>query len=77
LRWTTSRAARSGPCNLAPGQAQIVADVVGSVLRDAASIPASDDDFDAARNGGVMACLNWLSTGEGQTRNKSKRLARC
>jgi D-glucosaminate-6-phosphate ammonia-lyase len=49
------------PCNLAPGQAQIVADVVGAVLRMAASIPTAPDDLDAARNGGVAAHLTWLA----------------
>jgi D-glucosaminate-6-phosphate ammonia-lyase len=49
------------PCNLAPGQTQIVADVVGSVLRSAASIRILPDDLDTARNGGVAAHLTWLA----------------
>ena len=47
------------PCNLAPGQASIVADVVGAALKDAASIPMRPDDLDRVRNGGVNAYLNW------------------
>jgi Selenocysteine synthase [seryl-tRNASer selenium transferase] len=49
------------PCNLAPGHATIVADVIGAVLRQAASIPMRPDDLDRVRNGGVAAYLNWLA----------------
>lgn len=47
------------PCNLAPGQANIVAETVGAVLKNAAAIPTRPDDLDGARNGGVNAYLNW------------------
>ncbi len=49
------------PCNLAPGQARIVADVVGAALRMAGAITPQDGDLDGARNGGVEAHLRWLA----------------
>jgi L-seryl-tRNA(Ser) seleniumtransferase len=49
------------PCNLAPGQAEIVAATVGEVLRGAAAIRPQPDDHDRQRNGGVAAYLNWLA----------------
>lgn len=49
------------PCNLAPGQAEIVSRTLAEVLRDSASIPQRADDFDGPRNGGVQAYLRWLA----------------
>jgi D-glucosaminate-6-phosphate ammonia-lyase len=50
------------PCNLAPGQAAVVAEVVARVLRSAAQIAPQPDDLDRARNGGVSAYMNWLAS---------------
>ncbi len=52
------------PCNLAPGQAEVVAATVGEVLRSAAGIAPQPDDYDRQRNGGVTPYLTWLA-GEG------------
>lgn len=49
------------PCNLAPGQAEIVAATVGEVLRDARAIAPRADDHDRQRNGGVTPYLTWLA----------------
>lgn len=49
------------PCNLAPGQAEVVAATVGEVLKDAAVIRPQDDDYDRQRNGGVASYLGWLA----------------
>jgi L-seryl-tRNA(Ser) seleniumtransferase len=49
------------PCNLAPGQAEVVAATVGEVLRNAASIRPREDDYDRQRNGGVAPYLGWLA----------------
>jgi L-seryl-tRNA(Ser) seleniumtransferase len=49
------------PCNLAPGQAEIVAATVGEVLKGAAAIRLQPDDHDRQRNGGVAAYQNWLA----------------
>lgn len=49
------------PCNLLPGQAEIVAATVGEVLRNAAAIRPQPDDADRQRNGGVTPYLNWLA----------------
>lgn len=49
------------PCNLLPGQAEIVAATVGEVLRHAADIRPRPDDLDRQRNGGVSPYLNWLA----------------
>jgi D-glucosaminate-6-phosphate ammonia-lyase len=49
------------PCNLAPGQAEIVAATVGEVLRNTAAIPPQPDDRDRQRNGGVASYLHWLA----------------
>jgi len=51
------------PCNLAPGQAEIVAEVISDVLRNASAIPSDPDDVHRPRNGGVDSYLNWLSRG--------------
>lgn len=47
------------PCNLAPGQAEIVAATLREVLLSAASIVQTPVDADEARNGGVDAYMNW------------------
>ena len=49
------------PCNLLPGQAEIVAATVGEVLRGASATPPRPDDLDRQRNGGVAPYLNWLA----------------
>ena len=49
------------PCNLAPGEAEIVGRTLREVLLSASSIPHSADDADDARNGGVAAYMSWLS----------------
>ena len=49
------------PCNLLPGQAEIIAATVGEVLRCAADIAPRPDDLDHQRNGGVTPYLNWLA----------------
>lgn len=48
------------PCNLAPGQAEIVAEILQRVLRRAKDLVARPDDVDLPRNGGVDAYLSWL-----------------
>lgn len=48
------------PCNLASGQAELVAAALAETLRDAAAIPSLAGDLDRARNGGVDSYLNWL-----------------
>jgi L-seryl-tRNA(Ser) seleniumtransferase len=48
------------PCNLAPGQAEIVGRTLREVLLSASSIAQLPGDTDDARNGGVDAYLNWL-----------------
>ncbi len=48
------------PCNLKPGQAEMVAAALAKVCGNAANIVAKDSDADAARNGGVNAYLTWL-----------------
>lgn len=47
------------PCNLTPGQAQIVADSLVRVLAMGNRLTPDDDDLAAARNGGTDAYLNW------------------
>lgn len=49
------------PCNLLPGQAQIVAEMLASVLRDGDRFAAEPDDLARVRNGGVTAYLSWLA----------------
>jgi L-seryl-tRNA(Ser) seleniumtransferase len=49
------------PCNLAPGQAEVVAATVGEALRNAAAIRPQADDHDRQRNGGVASYLSWLA----------------
>jgi D-glucosaminate-6-phosphate ammonia-lyase len=49
------------PCNLAPGQAEIVGRTLRETLLSARSLPQSAHDADEARNGGVTAYLNWLA----------------
>lgn len=47
------------PCNLTPGQAQIVADSLARVLAQGANLVAADDDLNAPRNGGTDAYMDW------------------
>jgi D-glucosaminate-6-phosphate ammonia-lyase len=49
------------PCNLAPGQAEIVGRTLRETLLSARTLPQSAHDADEARNGGVTAYLNWLA----------------
>ena len=49
------------PCNLAPGQAQLVAEALRSVLAHNECIVSEEGDLAAARNGGVDGYLNWLT----------------
>ena len=49
------------PCNLKPGQAELVAVALEQVCANVASIASRDPDADAARNGGVNAYLAWLA----------------
>ncbi len=49
------------PCNLAPGQAEVVAAAVAEALGNAAAISPRADDFDSQRNGGATAYLTWLA----------------
>ncbi|MFK8081143.1 MAG: aminotransferase class V-fold PLP-dependent enzyme [Granulosicoccus sp.] len=48
------------PCNLAPEQAELVADIVKCVLLQGARLAADENDLHVARNGGVVAYSNWL-----------------
>lgn len=48
------------PCNLAPGQADLVATALSEVLSNGAALKPEPRDLAAARNGGVNAYLNWL-----------------
>ncbi|MCL4154919.1 UNVERIFIED_CONTAM: hypothetical protein GTU68_039684 [Idotea baltica] len=48
------------PCNLAPGQAELVAEALQQILPNGAAIVARNNDHSAARNGGADAYLNWL-----------------
>lgn len=48
------------PCNLAPGQSEIVATTLAKVLSQGSEITPRDDDFSSARNGGVDGYLSWL-----------------
>ncbi len=50
------------PCNLKPGQAELVAAALAKVCTNAVNITARDSDAHAARNDGVNAYLAWLST---------------
>jgi D-glucosaminate-6-phosphate ammonia-lyase len=47
------------PCNLAPGQAQIVADTLARVLAMGGSLVEHEDDYASARNGGIDAYMGW------------------
>jgi D-glucosaminate-6-phosphate ammonia-lyase len=47
------------PCNLTPGQAELVAEVLARVLPHGSEITPRNDDFSSARNGGVDGYLNW------------------
>ena len=49
------------PCNLKPGQAELVAAALAKVCANAANIKARDSDAHADRNGGVNAYLAWLA----------------
>jgi len=51
------------PCNLKPGQAEIVADALKMICADAAGLAADEADVHAARNGGVDSYLGWLAAG--------------
>lgn len=48
------------PCNLKPGQAELVADALRETLANAPKLDARPDDVARARNGGVNGYLNWL-----------------
>ncbi|WP_435169777.1 aminotransferase class V-fold PLP-dependent enzyme [Falsirhodobacter sp. 1013] len=50
------------PCNLTPGQAELVRDTLVAVLRDPGPAARIDPDrvMDAMRNGGTQAYLDWL-----------------
>ena len=50
------------PCNLKPGQADLVADALKQVFADAGQIELRPDDPDLARNGSVNGYLRWLET---------------
>ncbi len=47
------------PCNLKPGQAELVAEALTQVFGKAASLVPEDGDAHAARNGGIDAYLDW------------------
>lgn len=47
------------PCNLKPGQADMVAEVLKEVCAGASGLAQKDTDAHAARNGGVNSYLNW------------------
>ncbi len=47
------------PCNLAPGQAEIVAETLARVLADGHSLQAEEGDDASARNGGTDAYMTW------------------
>lgn len=47
------------PCNLTPGQAELVAQALRDILPNGANIVPKSDDYSAARNGGADAYLNW------------------
>ncbi len=49
------------PCNLKPGQADIVAETLEMVCATATGLEATGTDEDAARNGGVDAYVGWLA----------------
>jgi len=48
------------PCNLAPGQAAVVAEALSSTLSRGADIAVSEGGLSAARNSGVDGYLSWL-----------------
>lgn len=52
------------PCNLKPGQADLVAHALKQVFAKANSIQALPSDADAARNGGADNYLRWLADQE-------------
>lgn len=47
------------PCNLKPGQAEVVAEALRHVLCDPSALAAAAVDLSAARNGGVEGYLKW------------------
>ena len=49
------------PCNLAPGQMEIVAERLVSVLSRGKDVVPNESDLAAARNGGTEGYLNWLA----------------
>ncbi len=48
------------PCNLTPGQSEIVATTLAEVLSRGSTITPRADDFSSARNGVVDGYLSWL-----------------
>lgn len=52
------------PCNLTPGQPEIVATILAKVLSQGSEITPRHDDFSSARNGGVDGYLSWLEDGK-------------
>jgi D-glucosaminate-6-phosphate ammonia-lyase len=49
------------PCNLKPGQARLVAEILDKVCANVAHISKNASEANASRNGGVDAYLRWLS----------------
>ena len=49
------------PCNLAPGQAEMVAASLATVLSDGAALKSEPNDLNVARNAGVDGYLAWLA----------------
>jgi len=49
------------PCNLGPGQAELVADALANVLSNGSEIQPLAEDLAMERNSGVDSYLNWLS----------------
>jgi D-glucosaminate-6-phosphate ammonia-lyase len=49
------------PCNLKPGQAALVAEILTKVCRNANAIESRESDAHAARNGGADGYLRWLT----------------
>ena len=47
------------PCNLKPGQAELVAEALADTCANRSTIVAKDTDIDGPRNGGVDAYVNW------------------
>lgn len=47
------------PCNLTPGQAELVAEALARVLSNGSDLSPMNKDFSCARNGGIDGYLNW------------------